>query len=145
MQSALTRMAVELMSFGTLHNLLKGFSRSLREVIANEYGIHEVVLNSWFLSLNVLRNLCAHHSRVWNRVFGFRPVIPKKDPLWNIPFAIPNQRLFGFASVIAYLCTRIEGNDNWKRRFLDLLVQQRNILPRDLGFPYGWENHGIWK
>ena len=96
-------MAVELMSFGTLHNLWKGFSRNLREAIANDYGIHGVVLDSWFLSLNVLRNLCAHHSRIWNRIFGFKPMIPKKDPLWNTPFSIPNQRLFGFASVIVFL------------------------------------------
>ncbi|MGA2380350.1 MAG: Abi family protein [Spirochaetia bacterium] len=139
-------MAVELMSFGTLHHLLRGIDHKIRQAIASEYGIDQVVLQSWFLSLNTLRNLCAHHSRIWNRTFGVKPRIPYKNDLWTKPVLITNDHIFGLASVLAYLGDQIENSKDWKGRFLALINRCNETIPLfNMGFPSGWENSGIWK
>lgn len=138
-------MAVELMSFGTLFSLLSGMDYKIRQRIASEYGIDQVVLVSWFRALNTLRNLCAHHSRIWNREFGDKPLIPKKNTLWTTPVVIPNNCVFGFASLLAHLTVRINSASDWKSRFLGLLSRYNQVSRSAMGFPPGWENSGIWK
>lgn len=138
-------MAVELMSFGTLNSLLRGLDHRIRQKIASRYSIDQVVLTSWFLALNALRNLCAHHSRIWNRIFGVKPRIPHKDILWIKPFSIPNDRVFGLASVLAYLSARIGDADAWRWRFVGLMSGRPAGAPLvSMGFPEGWEKHPIW-
>ena len=60
---------LELASFGTLSKLYYNFSdKKTKKRIARQFNLpqHEV-LESWMRSLTVLRNYCAHHSRLWNR------------------------------------------------------------------------------
>ena len=39
-----------------------------QRLIASRYGLSDPkVMVSWIRSLNYLRNVCAHHSRLWNR------------------------------------------------------------------------------
>ncbi len=34
------------------------------------FGIDEKILSSWIYTLVYIRNLCAHHSRIWNRTLA---------------------------------------------------------------------------
>ena len=42
--------------------------------VARQFNLpqHEV-LESWMRSVTVLRNCCAHHSRLWNRYLSYAP------------------------------------------------------------------------
>ncbi|MCI5224401.1 MAG: Abi family protein, partial [Candidatus Electrothrix sp. AR4] len=42
-------------------------SRELQSKICIPYNIHYKIMISWLHSFTYLRNLCAHHSRLWNR------------------------------------------------------------------------------
>ena len=69
---------IELTSFGCLTKLYFNFSdTAVKKKIAREYGVpqHEI-LESWMKSVNALRNACAHHSRIWNRVMPVMPQMP---------------------------------------------------------------------
>jgi abortive infection bacteriophage resistance protein len=72
-------MLIEIVPFGSWS---KAYSRlrdtSLRSAIAGNFGTHPKYLLSWIRSTVVLRNLCAHHLRVWNRTFTIAPEISKK-------------------------------------------------------------------
>jgi len=60
----------EVMSLGQLsrwYQNLKPFK--LRRAIAKSYGLDDRVLESLLHQMTYIRNLCAHHSRVWNREF----------------------------------------------------------------------------
>lgn len=42
---------------------------------------------TWLRSLNYLRNVCAHHSRLWNRNIVDQPKLPSANELeWVKPF-----------------------------------------------------------
>lgn len=60
--------ASEVWGFGTLSHLFGGMREAEQDAIAERYGIgNERVFASWLRSLNYLRNVCAHHSRLRNR------------------------------------------------------------------------------
>ena len=50
--------------------------------------VHDKVLCSWIEVLNIIRNMAAHHGRLWNRTMGIRPKIPQKDSAWHSPVEI---------------------------------------------------------
>lgn len=62
--------ACEVMSLGLLsrwYNNLRPMAT--RRAIAAVYGVDEKVLESWLRHLSLVRNICAHHGRLWNREF----------------------------------------------------------------------------
>ncbi|WP_349293799.1 Abi family protein [Marinobacter sp. M3C] len=59
------------------------------------------LLQSWLHTLTIVRNICAHHARLWNRELGIKPELPKKASfLWPESLTRPrdNVRVFGFMS-----------------------------------------------
>jgi abortive infection bacteriophage resistance protein len=87
--------AAEIMSFGTMLTLFNMSSNRVQKAIARRYGLPGRVLGSWLLTLNYTRNLCAHHSRLWNRVLALKPLLPdeKRDPRWHGATPVRNDRV----------------------------------------------------
>ena len=61
--------AVELLSFGDLKHLYGYLRDEDRGVIAKTLGVKASTLDAWLDPLNDLRNVCAHHRRIWDREF----------------------------------------------------------------------------
>jgi len=98
-------MAVEVMSFGSLSKLFGGLLPAPQRGISSSLEIHHSVMHNWFHALTYIRNLCAHHSRLWNRELAIRPDIPRKVPAWQeIPF--DNTRVFGIAAVLEWITSK---------------------------------------
>lgn len=58
----------EFVSFGKWSRLLSSLKKRMQiRIIANRLGVLPENLVSWIRSLATLRNLCAHHSILWNR------------------------------------------------------------------------------
>jgi len=70
--------AVEALSFGTLSKMFHLLALdSLRSQIAHMFGYSRIGEFSTVLhSLSVLRNVCAHGGRLWNRVLRVPPTTP---------------------------------------------------------------------
>lgn len=62
---------MEITSFGTLsilyENLLPG---KIKRSIAAYFGLADKVFASWLHSVVYVRNICAHHSRLWNKTLS---------------------------------------------------------------------------
>ena len=72
---------VNVMDFGMVVALYKGSPVLVRKQIAHNLGINTTVLDSWLLTVNTVRNICAHHGRLWNRTIGNPPKIPRSPKL----------------------------------------------------------------
>jgi len=48
-------------------------NREDQKAISRVFGVHYRILDSWMQSIVYLRNLCAHHNRIWNRIFVISP------------------------------------------------------------------------
>lgn len=66
----------ELMSFGMLSRMFQGMTKKDQTNIAGRYGLQAITLESWMHHCVYVRNLCAHHSRLWDRVWAIKPELP---------------------------------------------------------------------
>ncbi|HSX20769.1 MAG TPA: Abi family protein, partial [Gammaproteobacteria bacterium] len=109
-------MIFECISFGTLS---KAF-RSLRNMqhkrkISEVFGYHSTLIESWLESLCYNRNLCAHHSRLWNRWFTMTPQIPHKlSTFTKFNTRIAN-KFYAQALIITLLLKNICPDYNWSQ------------------------------
>ena len=72
---------------------------------------------SWLHNLVYVRNICAHHARLWNRSLGIKPKIMKNISLWHKPYTIPNDKVFSTLSMIYYMMKIINPySDNFKKQ-----------------------------
>jgi abortive infection bacteriophage resistance protein len=140
-------MACELMTFGTLFTLFRGIETPMKQTVAAEYGVSDTVLSSWLATLNQIRNLCAHHARLWNRVFGIKPTIPRcrKHPQWHGPVPITDDRLFGAMTVLHYLLKQVAPHSQWRTRWEHLLAQYPDVPIAQMGFPSNWQDSPLWQ
>lgn len=115
--------------------------------VAKAFGVSERVLQSWLWSLNEVRNVCAHHGRLWNREIGNKPMIPRRKhhPAWHDPVAIGNERVFGVLTICADALGRFAPGTSWPRRVRDLVEGQTVAPMRNMGFPDRWLESPLWK
>jgi abortive infection bacteriophage resistance protein len=139
-------MAAEIMTFGMHLTMFRGIQTTIKQEIAAEYKISDQVLMSWLRAINGVRNICAHHGRLWNREIGDKPLIPrlKKHPVWHVPVEVNNNRMFGILTILKYLISMIAPQSNWPDRFEQLLAEYPEIPLLSMGFPDNWRDCPIW-
>lgn len=138
-------MAAEVIDFGCVFTLYRGVDKSIRRKISEKYKISFGVLETWLHSLNTIRNICAHHSRLWNRELGIKPEIPDKNPYWNYPNKIENNKMFGILSIMKYMISYIAPQSCWQERLFQLLNKYNGIPLVSMGFPDNWKNYKMWE
>lgn len=134
---------VETFDFGLTSRLYKGVPKPVRKIIANELGVQVPVLTSWLHAINVVRNICAHHSRLWNKVLGYRPAVPKSDEKWN-NVRVHNDKIYSILSILNYLLVYIAPDTKWRSRLVALFDEYPGIDKHHMGFPEGWQSEEIW-
>lgn len=136
----------ELMTFGAMFTMAKAVMPEVRESVAAEFGFPSEHFLSWLQALMILRNACAHHSRVWNRESG-KPMMPHKNkfPLWRAEPRISNART-GFMLTICYhWLGKISTSSRWRERVISLFDEFPDVPLEPMGLPENWRNHPLWK
>lgn len=135
----------EVMSIGLLsrwYNNLRPMAT--RRAIASAYGIDEKVLQSWLHHLSLIRNLCAHHSRLWNREFSITPEIPKSKPAKLAGQFRPNSRkIYNTLLILLHLMDVIAPHHHWRSR-LKTVIGQHHVSFATMDFPDDWEQREPW-
>lgn len=139
-------MTMEVTSFGTLSMLYKLLKPSLtRRKIANYYGVSDSVFESWLHSIVYVRNICAHHSRLWNKTLRIQPLFPRKVNGTFISAPVRNDRLYYVLCIIQYLLIKVNPNTTFPARMKALLAEFPNTDISAMGFPKDWEKEIIWQ
>lgn len=147
-------MSIELLTIGGLSRLYSNLvNDDDKKLIANNYKLPFFVFESWFHAITHLRNLCAHHCRVWNREYRITPKFLLK-PKYNWvdkPFDI-NNRTFYYLNVLKYFLNIINPNNSFKSKLENLLTKYPNVdigylgLPTDAdGKSLDWKTQPLWK
>lgn len=105
--------------------------RADRKRISEHFGLNPEVLESWMHAICYVRNLCAHHSRLWNRVFTITPMVAKGHEA----HLQVNNRFYAQAYVINTLLAKVAPQTSWWTRLHDLLAAHPCIEPTAMGFP----------
>jgi abortive infection bacteriophage resistance protein len=137
-------MACGVMTFGGMLTFHLGCHPHIRREVSKPYAVHDTVFDSWLLALNTVRNICAHHGRLWNRELGTKPKTPAKDPAWNTPVTVKNDRAFAVLTICKWSLDRIAPQSRWADRLRQLLEQFPRIPLVSMGFPANWRMCPIW-
>ncbi len=135
--------ATEVMSFGGMLSLYRGSPPHVRKEVARHFGVAHQVLESWLRSLNAVRNMCAHHARFWNRVFGLKPKLPR-EPEWRDPVKVGQDRAFAQLTVLVYLLHRVAPGSHWANRLDALFRTYPDVPTHQMGFSPDWKRCPIW-
>jgi abortive infection bacteriophage resistance protein len=135
-------MLFEILSFGNISHIYSGLSSRLKKDIASIFDLSPAVLSSWMRALSYLRNLCAHHSRVWNRTFTIKPENDKKLQIYQIT---RNDCFYVLASIIHYFLRRIKGASQWAESVRAMVGVRPLEEQLSMGFPDQWQNLSIWQ
>jgi len=140
-------MLVEVMSFGKTLTFFRGVHHDMRRKVVQHYQLPDEVLESWLRMLNAVRNICAHHGRLWNRELGYKPKLPneRKYPDWHRPVVIPQDRVFVVLTALRYLLRYAAPTSHWEDRLRLLLQNNKEIPLRPMGFPENWNESPLWK
>lgn len=140
-------MSVELMSFGQLFTFYRNQKYAFKQDFSRRFHVEAPVLDSWLHTLNYIRNACAHHVRLWNRVIPLPLSIPRKkhDSRWHDPSKFTNNRIFAVLTVIVYLLDCIDTASKWKHCIKDLIYTYPFIPLNEMGFPKEWQYVPFWK
>ena len=139
---------LEVISMGILSKLYSNFSdATAKHAVAREFGLnHHKFLRSWLECLAVLRNCCANHSRLSNRAFPVKPMMPERMPkTWITDFSFREQTLYPQLCYVAYWLNSISPNNTFVADFKQLLIKHISVSQYLLGFPHNWEQEPLWK
>jgi abortive infection bacteriophage resistance protein len=139
--------AVEIMTLGQLSKWYANLShRYDRNGIARALDFDDSHLVSFLHHLAFIRNLCAHHNRVWNRYFAFSLKLPTHRPVALRGSLNPDapKKLYNTLAILAYFLDTISPGHHWKSR-LEALLQDHAISTADMGFPPDWHDRAIWR
>jgi len=133
-------MATELITFGALSKMYEHLRTGLRKRIAREFNLPQSVFVSWLHSLTAVRNVCAHHSRLWNRELAVKPELPLN---WKSS-GISNERFYVIALILQTLLTDISSSIPWSDRLKTLFNAHPAVDLRAMQFPHDWQNRPPW-
>jgi abortive infection bacteriophage resistance protein len=147
-------MCFELLTIGELSHIYRGLKNNTdKKRIADFFDVHHTVFTSWLHTLTYIRNICAHHSRLWNRDLAIEPekLIKPKGNWIDKPYE-NNKRVFYFLCVLRYMLLRANPSNSMKQKVEDLFNKYPTVPIKYLGIPSDgkgnlliWQNEPIWK
>lgn len=165
---------VETLTLGALSRWIQATkSTDVKREVAKSLGMPTIeVLEQVLHALTPVRNVCAHHGRLWNRRFTLqlphikrlkdqmvieRITATKKQtescgqcggPLEQEQAVVqeqPSRQLYNYLLVMAHLMQRINPGSAWRQRLKQHIQSASTDQHNAMGFPAGWEQMTIWQ
>lgn len=144
--------ATELMTLGELSKWFQATKdNSIKSHVGRDLGLPtKEIVEGVLQALSYVRNICAHHGRLWNRrtvkrlpkIKRFRNdlVVRKGDDGQEQN----DNRLYNVLVVLLHLMDR-QATDSTLRDRLRVLVDERSIEEQTaMGFPANWQTRSVW-
>lgn len=89
---------------------------------------------------STVRNMCSHHSRLWNRVL---PYTPRRIRKGKFDRTLLNNgrteldKLYNFLAILAFIANEISPGHSWCDRLVEFFEKDESRLSQ-MGFPKDW-------
>ncbi|MDI9859628.1 Abi family protein [Flectobacillus roseus] len=141
---------IEIISMGHLSRLYGNLKNNLK--VKNDIPDAFLVPNhtffsSWLQSISLIRNFCAHHSRLWNKTLVTTPRLPTRPKgrwIKNLPNSYSVQKLYPVLCCMRYLLNSIDPSNNFTDELQALCAKYPNIDIKAMGFDISWTNEPLW-
>ena len=142
-------MGLETVTFGTLSKFLSNLNGCNEKYeVVRYFGLNNADLfENWIYGINTIRNVCAHHGRLWNRgrlakiKYPTNPINPFIQQRWGREYSM----LYGYLCAIPYLLHSMSATDYGFKESLKTLLSAHPIVDEaKMGFPDGWRADPFW-
>lgn len=148
--------ATEILDFGGVSKLFDFLPKQLKNQIALSFGAKEgTVVAGWIRNFNYIRNVSAHHSRLWNRLVITRIQAPNRNVVDPGIFHLadvknPNQfkKIYPTLALVAYTLSFLDPENDWRNRMgalIEAFPAIKGLGPETMGFPSNWAELAIWR
>ena len=143
---------MEHVPFGVVTLYYEGLPPSVKQSVANTFFIQPNAFMGVLMTLKKTRNICAHHSRFWNRRISSRiaKTLGVRDELSPLRECLSCQDGSGYTSVFSVLsicahCIRyVRTQSRWTKRCKALLETADSFVLRGMGVPENWAELQLW-
>ena len=135
---------VDLLTISNISLLYKISPPNIKKVVAHAFQLpskSELILERFLKYITIIRNLCAHGSRLYNRLFEQKPWLSKKEQALLIKLpdgTLDNAHLYGFILVMRRLLKPSEFAE-MKEELVTLSKKIPFVCLRYYGFREDWE------
>ena len=142
--------ALEIITMGTLSKMYANLRPTLpeKDTIAQEVGLlDQSYLENWLHGISIVRNIAAHHNRLFQRTITVTPrVLPTIAGRWIDTSSVDMQSAYLQLSCMAYLLQYISPNNRFSLRLSDLFTKYRATVKfKEVGFPANWKSQPLWR
>lgn len=141
---------VEAITLGQLESMIGNLSRRAdKTAVAASIGLTAPVLESWLRTYVRVRNVCAHHARLWNVGLGVYPRIPTSPEVsWlDASDALPDRsrrRLYPVLVSLQSVLDTVSPHSRWARRLHELVTVRPQMIRSGMGIPEDWADDAFW-
>lgn len=145
--------SIECWDYGALSYFVSGLATTDKTDMAAHYGLpRRDLLTSWVRAINHIRNICAHHARLWNRVVVDQPRPPRAGEIADLDHLAAHRaahnRLYAVAAALQFFLRTVHPGSTWSDRLkahFQTFPQSPHLNIRASGFPPGWEALPLWR
>lgn len=143
----------EVLELGQIARLYDGLRNDIATEIAAAFNVSsKKLMNSWVQSINYVRNISAHHARLFNRKLVAAPKRPNRSQVSLLAhLSDPNPpKQFGMYNVLAimaYLLRSIDPKGSWSARVAEHLrafPSVPNLTIEAMGLRSEWLETELW-
>ena len=165
---------VETLTLGGLSRWFEATkSTDVKSKVAKTLGMPTIeVLEHVLHALTTVRNVCAHHGRLWNRRFTLQlphikrlknqmvieqitTVKKQNNPCSQCGVLVeksqtnvqqqPSRQVYNYLLVMTHLMNHINPGSSWRKRLGEHIHSASAHQQKAMGFPVGWERFSIWQ
>ncbi len=107
--------------FPTFINAIKCAENPQAAAEPKKFGLQPVVFESWIMTIAGLRNICCHHSRLWNRELPIQMTLPKRPDFAWLSDSVDIKRTYFRLCMIKYLLFSVSPNNSFKEKVVTLV------------------------
>lgn len=138
---------VEVLSLGQISRWFSNLRYAAdRNAIAARYGLDETLLASLLHHVSIVRNICAHHGRLWDRDLPFRAQLPRKHPIALVESLNREHsgHTYNTLTLLGWLIGRISPGQTWVARVCRHVIGHPPATAA-MGFPDDFRDRPIWR
>lgn len=140
--------AIEVFDLGALSKLYAGMKVQDKIKIESQFGLAKGdELQTWLRGFNFIRNISAHHGRLWNCNMLETASVPRAKPKLH---ALDNTCPFLYFCLMQLILKVISPASKWKEEFITLIdsfpvPENGAVSIQNMGVVEGWKEWEIWR
>lgn len=141
-------MSLEVTSIGLLSLIFQNLRNSPeKKAVTHHFGLwSNKVLENWVHNFCNIRNICAHHGRLWNRRIPIPITIPNKTKLDFIQNKeIYPYKLYASLCAMVYIINIVAPESVFKKNIIELVSTCPAGQLKEMGFPNNWKQEKFWQ